>query len=431
MAWPTEPGLRRARALLAALTLTLVLAGCNSGPDSTSGSSSRAGRLGAPQARRLEQRILDERARAVRDHDPALFLRHVDQRDHALVQRQRTYFDNLEQLPIARLAFRAQTQQWSGLSRSSSWGRDVRVPRIVMTMQLQDFDAVPVQRTVGLVFSFRHGRATIVSDRTRSGRPLFEGTPAPWDLTAVTVHQEPGVLGVFDRATSPSAATVMGVVRQGIDQIDRDLPFSWSDHVVVYSVADPHVLGTFTDVPGGALDHLGAMTFPTYAAPGTTRVASTRILLMPSSVRAGEPFLGRITRHELSHVAIGPRDDGAPAWFSEGLAEYLGARDLSLRDRIIPTSALGRAQTEDNGMPASRSFNDSDQEWHYALAWMACDYIASSQGESRLWELMDALHDGGSGTTDAEQDRVLVQVLGYDSRELARRAAARIRHIYG
>jgi hypothetical protein len=62
---------------------------------------------------------------------------------------------------------------------------------------------------------------------------------------------------------------------------------------------------------------------------------------------------------------------------------------------------------------------------------MACDYIATTQGETRLWELMDALHDGGAGTTDADQDAVLVRVIGLDSHQLARRAAARILRIYG
>jgi hypothetical protein len=191
------------------------------------------------------------------------------------------------------------------------------------------------------------------------------------------------------------------------------------------------VLASFRDVPGGAIDHLGAMTFPTYAEDEHSEVASTRMLLMPSSVRAGQPFLGRITRHELSHVAIGVRDDGSPTWVSEGIAEYLGAREVPVRDRIIPTAALQRAQSIDATMPASKDFNDSDQEWHYALSWMACDYIAKTFGEPRLWELMDAMHNGGEGTTDAEQDRVLDQVLGFDSHELGRRAAARIRNIYG
>ena len=155
------------------------------------------------------------------------------------------------------------------------------------------------------------------------------------------------------------------------------------------------------------------------------------MLLLPSSISAGQPFLGRITRHELSHVAIGPRDDGAPAWVSEGVAEYLGAREIPVRSRIIPTSAVSRAGTDVQGMPVSPTFNDSDQEWHYALSWMACDYIVATYGESRIWELVDAMHNGGEGTTDRDQDRVLEQVLGYDNHELARRAAARIRNIYG
>src|SRR6476659_8586200 len=169
------------------------------------------------------------------------------------------------------------------------------------------------------------------------------------------------------------------------------------------------------------------MTFPTYAGEDDrSKVASTRMLVMPSSVRAGQPFLGRITRHELSHVAIGVRDDGAPTWVSEGIAEYLGAREVPVRDRIIPTAALQQARTAEASMPASKDFNDGAQEWHYAVSWMACDYIAETFGESRLWELVDAMHNGGGGTTDADQDRVLQQVLGFDSHELARRAAARI-----
>ncbi len=57
-------------------------------------------------------------------------------------------------------------------------------------MQLEEYDAVPVERTVGFAFSFRDGRATIVADRTSTGRMLFRGTPAPWDLTAITVRED-------------------------------------------------------------------------------------------------------------------------------------------------------------------------------------------------------------------------------------------------
>jgi hypothetical protein len=430
------PGTDRPSRLVAiAATLTLfsvLLVGCSDDAeeDTPVGQGDSAG-VTATQARKQEQRILNQRTRAVRDGNLDLFLRRVDHSDKALMTRQRRYFQNLVQLPLAKLRFRVTDEQWQGLRTPKRWGSDVHVPRVRQVMQLEGYDAVPVERIVGLVFSFRKGRARIVSDRTATGKMLFEGTPAPWDLTAVTVREEPGVLAVFDRGTSASADAVTAVVRDGIDDIDRALPFTWSGRVVVYSVQSPKVLASFTDVPGGTLEHLGALTFPTYAESGGPQVASTRMLVMPSSVDAGQPFLGRITRHELSHIAVGVRDDGAPAWVSEGLAEYLGAREIPLRDRIIPTSALNRAQAEVATMPESQDFNNTDQEWHYALSWMACDYVAATHGEGRLWELVDAMHNGGEGTSDREQDRVLVQLLGYDGAELASRAAARIRNLYG
>lgn len=423
-------GRLRLAAIAAVLALLAGLVGCG-GDDGNGQVTGGDARVSTTDAVAQEQRILNQRARAVRENDLDLFLKRVNRQDSALMARQRRYFRNLVQLPLERFSYRVTPEVWEGQPHAQRWGDDVRIPQVTLTMQLRDFDAVPVQRTVGFAFSFRNGRATLVSDQTSTGKPLFRGTPSPWDLTAISVREEPGVLGIFDRRTQDSAPTVTAAVRAGIDQLEGALPFSWSAKVVVYSVEDPRVLASFRDVPGGAIDHLGAMTFPAYAKDDRSQVASTRMLVMPSSVRAGQPFLGRITRHELSHVAIGIRDDGSPAWVSEGIAEYLGAREVPVRDRIIPTSALQQAETADATMPVSRDFNDSEQEWHYALSWMACDYIAQTFGESRLWELVDAMHNGGEGTKDADQDRVLEQVLGFDSQELGRRAAARIRNIYG
>jgi hypothetical protein len=428
---PRPRGRRRLAAIAVVLTLLVGLVGCGGDDDDGQVIGGGDAKVSAARAKAVEQRILNQRARAVRERDLDLFLRRVNHRDKGLMARQRRYFHNLVQLPLARFRYQVSSRQWEGQPIAPRWGDDVHIPRVRLTMQLEGYDAVPVHRTVGFVFSFRNGRARIVSDRTTTGEMLLRGTPAPWDLTAVTVREESGVLGIFDRRTSSSAETVTAVVRNGIDELARALPFSWTGQVVVYSMESPPVLESFRDVPGGSIGHLGAMTFPTYADADRSQVASTRMLLMPSSVRAGQPFLGRITRHELSHIAIGVRDDGAPSWVSEGVAEYLGAREVPLRERIIPTAALERAQTDDSGMPESQSFNGDEQEWHYALSWMACDYIAETFGESRLWEVVDAMHNGGEGTPDAEQDRVLSQVLGFDSRELARRATARIRNLYG
>ena len=427
---PEHAGRLRLAAIAAVLSLLLGLAGCGGDDDDPIVGGGDV-KVSVAEAMAQEQRILNQRARAVRENNLKLFLRRVNHKDQGLMARQRRYFRNLVQLPLARFRYRVTSEQWEGQPIAPRWGDDVHIPQVVLSMQLEGFDAVPVKRTVGFVFSFRNGRARIVSDRSTTGKLFYSGTPAPWDLAAITVREDSGVLGIFDRRTSVSADTVTAVVRNGIDELNRALPFTWSGRVVVYTMENPRVLSSFRDVPGGTIDHLGAMTFPTYSEAKHSQVASTRMLLMPSSVRAGQPFLGRISRHELSHIAIGVRDDGAPSWVSEGLAEYLGAREVPLRDRIIPTSALQLAQSADDGMPVSREFNNSEQEWHYALSWMAFDYIAETFGESRLWELMDAMNNGGDGTADRDQDRVLTQVLGFGNRELARRAAARIRNIYG
>ena len=363
----------------------------------------------ATDLRAAEQQLLAERARAVRLHDRPLFLRTLDRQDPRLVRQQRRLFDNLVQLPLQRFRYRV-----------APAGH-----RVALVMQLAGYDAVPVRQPLSIRFGRVHGRLRILDEEPGA-------RPRPWDLTRIHVARAPGVLGIFDRGMWPRAQDVVAAVEKGRRQVTAAVPFTWNDHVVVYGFTSRRVLTSFQDVPGGgSITHLGAMTFPVYSRPDGGRLAAMRFTVLPSSVRAGQPFLGRIIRHELTHVAVGNHDDGDPAWVSEGIAEYVGARPVPPAQRRIPRIAVQRAAAGVTSMPASRNFNGPDQEWNYALAWMACDYIAHTQGESTMWRLMTALHADGRGTADSRQDPVLRRVLGYDSHELARRAAARILAIYG
>ena len=67
--------------------------------------------------------------------------------------RQRRYFRNLVQLPLDRAsATGCWTEQWEGRgSPAPRWGDDVHIPQVQLTMQLEGYDAVPVERTVGFV----------------------------------------------------------------------------------------------------------------------------------------------------------------------------------------------------------------------------------------------------------------------------------------
>lgn len=425
----TSAGQGRVVGLLVCLALLSgLLAACGSADDTSllgDGSADRAAQVSEEQA------ILDQRATAIRRHDRKLFLSTVDHTNKAFLAEQGEYFDNVSQLPLAEFEYQALTKQWPKTLRTSTWGSDLRVPQVWLRMQLEGFDREPVQRLVGFAFAQRPNGLRIVADRTPTGATWPASLPAPWDLASIKVRNDYNVLGVFDKASFGNAQEVADLVDAGVREVSSAVPFSWDERVVVYCFADKQVLRSFENVPGGNIDHLGALTFPVIAKPGEGAQAGMRFTLLPSSLRAGEPFLGRITRHELTHIAIGDHDDGVPIWVAEGIAEYVGARPLSLADRRIPTLALDRARRGAIDMPASDHFNGNDQEWNYALAWMAIDYIAESQGEGKVWDLMNALHQGGKGTSDSDQDPVVQQVLGFDSHELARRAAQRIIDIYG
>jgi hypothetical protein len=401
-----------------------LLAGCSSDDDDAPSGGGAISRADA-------QQVLDRRAAAIRDGDLPRFLETLDSEDKPLVRRQRRYFANLQQLPLEQLAYVVLKSDWPAGLTSPSWGKEVAVPQVRLSLQLRGFDTVPVQRVTGFALARRHGQVVVVSELTGAGKPFPGSSPAPWDLVSVHARADSESLQLYDDKTWDRADTVSRTLREGIASIRSAVPFDWDGRAVVYVFGRSVVLNSFEGVPGGNIAHLGAMTFPMYAVPGQPAVAGIRFTLLPSSLRAGPVFLGRIIRHELTHVALGERDDGAPVWFAEGIAEYLGAREIPQDERRIATVALVRAREGVRSLPASRGFNGDDQAWHYALAWMACDYIAATQGEDRLWQLVDAFHDGGSGTTDAQQDAVLQTVIGIDGAQLARRAAARIVNIYG
>jgi hypothetical protein len=415
-----------AAALLVVLALVgTVLAACSDDGDASLLGPDR------PVSLADEQALLDQRADALHDGDLKAFLRTLDTSDSQLVKRQRRYFANLQELPIEQLSYRVLKSDWPAGLRSPDWGKQVSLPQVRVSLQLDGFDSVPVQRVTGFAFGYRDCRPVVVSELTGAVRQFPGSCPAPWDLVRIHVRRDADSLQLYDTGTWSRADDVSAALRAGITDVRDAVPTSWDGRAVVYVFSRPVVLNSFEGVPGGNIKHLGAMTFPMYAVPGQPTVAGIRFTLLPTSLHAGAVFLGRIIRHELTHVALGDRDDGTPVWFAEGIAEYMGARDIPQDERRIATVALARARAGVTGMPASRGFNGADQAWHYALSWMACDYIAATRGEARLWQLLDALHNGGAGTTDDQQDAVLQSVIGLDSVQLAHRAAARILRIYG
>ncbi|CAI9413494.1 hypothetical protein [Nocardioides sp. T2.26MG-1] len=391
---------RPLRAALASLLAAAALTGC-SGSDGDPAPPAAAAPTDVVQAL---GRALDARARVVRRADGDAFARLVGG-GPAFRERQETWFGNVTQLPVAQLSYRADP---------GSLVREGDAYRVTVTesLQLDGYDAAPVTREARYRFAPtpRHPRRFRLTAAT-------ESDPQPWDTGPVEVREGDGVLGVFDPESVDQAPALIASVESGIATVSAEVPYDWPGTVVVYALTDPAFLDGLEDVPGDDPGDLDAVAFP--AGEGT------RFVLNPRMVADPGPDRDRLVRHELTHVAVGTRDDEAPVWLSEGLAEYVSVRPLAPEDRRIPEAAVAAAEAGVDDLPDDATFNDEDSDAHYGLAWWAVEYLADAYGEDAPWRLLDAM--SGSG---ADPDTVLHDQFGTSTRELARQADRLIVSLY-
>ena len=368
--------------------------------------------------------LLERRARAVRSGALAAFLGDVDDSRPAFRARQKRYFRNLQELPLARYGWRvadgAVTETADGLRAE-----------VTQRMKLRGYDAVPVTTPQALTFTRDdEGRLLLSGDRDRAFAERYAIDPAPWDLERIHVREGDGVLGIFDAGSLDAADATVAAVERGIAAVDAEVPLDWPGTVVVYALGDRTLIDSIDNLPGGDPDRLDGVAFPVRASPRNRALASTRFLLHPRMVDRDGELRDRLIRHELTHVALGLRDDRVPTWLSEGLAEHVSVQPVPSYRRMIARAALDRARDGVDRLPRNRTFNGPESGAHYGIAWYACEYIAATYGEDALWRLFDAMR-AGDGTREKKQDAVLRKVLGIDGHQLAQAAAGKITATFG
>lgn len=360
------------------------------------------------------QRLLARRAAAVRRADLGAFESGLARRP-AFLHHQRTWFDNLAQLPLARFGY--------SLDRGSlvRQGEDYWVV-VERTMQLDGYDARPVTTPDRFLFTpgRRPGRYLLASTSDPAWERAHHVQPQPWDSGPVEVREGSGVLGIFDEGSVGYARAVLSSAEGAIGAVAAAVPYSWPRSVVVYAPSDTAFLTSLEDVPGDDPASLDAVAFPVRTTPAGP-VAATRVVLNPRMLDRSVAERDRLVRHEVTHVAIGAHDDRAPVWLSEGLAEYVSVRPLAPQDRTINPAAVVAARHGITAMPDDATFNDGDPAVHYATAWWSCEYVAKAFGEATLWDLLDAMDRPG-----ADPDRVLRDRLGLTSQQLAEKAGRMI-----
>jgi hypothetical protein len=394
--------------VLAVLLALAALTGC--GNRDHPRPSAAAGRLDVAKAL---GHALDARARAVRHDRPAAFGRLVGG-DAGVRQQQSTWFAGVAQLPIQRLSYRFDPATLVR-HRAAYW------VTVEETLQLRGYDAAPVVREDRWRFRAVRdagGRRLVLTSVTdpswEAAHPVEE---QPWDLGPVEVREDGPVLGVFDPGSVSAAPGVLDAVARGLTAVAAEVPYDWSRSVVVYALSRPTFLDGLDDVPGDDPEDLDAVAFPVGR--------STRFVLNPRMLGSPGPGRDRLVRHELTHVALGTRDDDVPVWLSEGLAEWVSVRPIPPQDRRIPEAAVRAAEQGDPDLPEDADFNDTDSQAHYGLAWWAVQYLVDTYGDQEPWHLLDAMARPG-----ADPDRVLRDRYGLTTHALARDAERSILSVY-
>ena len=365
---------------------------------------------------------LDARATAVRNRDARGFLAGLAAGDRGLRRAQRTYYDNLVQLPLGVFDYALDP---GDVVRD---GGDYEIV-VELRTQLSGFDARPVASLDRMrLRPAGPGRYVVVTATDPVWQAAHGVSPQPWDLGPVVVRIVPGVLGVFDPDSVGRADALLDDVRRGITDVSAAVPFDWSRSVVVYALSDAAFLATIPDLPGGDPRTLDGVAFPVPAQAGRPALASTRFALHPRLLSHAGAGRARLIRHELTHVALGRRDDHVPVWLSEGLAEYVSVRPLPPERRGISQSAVDAARAGFADLPDDADFNDADARVHYGESWWACEYLATSLGEDTLWTLLDRLDDPDLDA--AGRDQVLHAWIGLGTRQLARRAGRLLLHTF-
>lgn len=453
--WEGDPHLGRSRrhrrtsrwtSSLAGAALALgALSGCTllgGEDDGTPGTSAAPAPPGVVEELK---RVLRRRAVAVREGDEQVFRAGLARRGGELATAQTDYFRAMQDLPVQ--VFRYSFDPADVLRDGDAYWVVVRVH-----LQLEGYDAAPVVARDRYLFApGARGRLRLASVTDAAWEERNGVVPPPWERGPVEVREVAGVLGVFDPTSVGSAEALLASVQRGIADVSAVVPYDWERQVVVYALGDTGFLGSLRELPGGDPELVDAVAFPVPLDDGDpgAGAAGVRIALHPRMLTREDVARDRLVRHELTHVALGPRDDAVPVWLSEGVAEWVSVAPLAPEDRALSTASLVAARDGLDGaetegsldLPPSDGFNGATSGANYGLSWWACEALTTAYGDEVLWTLVDDLdaaaeviaargEDPAAGV-DERGAEVLAQRTGLRTEDLARRAARLMVATYG
>jgi hypothetical protein len=171
-----------------------------------------------------------------------------------------------------------------------------------------------------------------------------------------------------------------------------------------------------------------ATTMDGSAAPHS--LAGMRMVIAPTVLGYSTAQARAVIRHELTHLATLKLGEEAPAWLTEGIAEYTAYRvpggggkadGVGALDRRGLPKPMWNALRKSSYEPVLVTGHDDfyagsggEVSRRYTDGWLAALYIADTYGEARLRQFVTAASDPDQPDVDAREKAALATVLHTD-----------------
>lgn len=351
--------------------------------------------------------LLTARSAAILGRDRSAFLATVDPMATALRSRQGAMFDALAEVPIGDWDYALDALS----SRPAESKLDLRYgrgqwwsPEVSLSYALAGFDEQPTADAQYLTFVRRDGRWLLGADDDFEA----DGAATPralWERGPVVAVRAPGVLAL-GHADTPLLRNVAAVASAAIPRVTAVWGTQWRQQIVAIVPGSTAELSSLLESDQD-LSQIAAVASARYSGePDPDAGAVDRILINPETF----PKLGQLGRrvvltHEVTHVAA-RRATGpiVPAWLAEGLADYVGYKDVKVsldvaaRDlrKDVRAGRLPQALPEDDAFGGG----NAALAQAYEQSWLAVRLLAEQYGEDDLLRFYRALGAvrGGSRT---------------------------------
>lgn len=338
------------------------------------------------------ERLLADRAQAIRRRDRAAFVATLDSHPSAAPfrTRQARVFDALEDVPLGSWSYsldptreRVPDARVDALRGPGWWAPDV-----VLRYQLTGFDPTPTRAEQYFTFVQRDGRWLIASDDDFKTVGQAS-TPGIWDGGDVVVVRGARCLVMGHPASSRVLRQVADAVDAAVPRVTSVYGTGWSRKVVVLVPDTSEELAELLDTRSDFSQIAAVATAELENSAEYAPVGDRVIVNPPNFAKLGT--LGRrvVLTHEVTHVAT-RRASGpyVPTWLVEGFADYVGYQgvDIPLSVAARELRAAVRAGRVPTRLPTAQDFEATNKDLSqvYEQAWLAVSRLAEVHGRDAL-----------------------------------------------